>query len=88
MTTSETVPATSKGTEFSFQREHSTEMVDVFRGPDGDWYSAPRSNAVDVRTGYRLGRWAGPQRWTPDDAARFFGMDLESEAEAAFDGRA
>jgi hypothetical protein len=88
MATNETVPAPSKGTEFSFQREHSTEMVDVFRGPDGDWYSAPRSNAVDVRTGYRLGRWAGPQRWTPDDAARFFGMDLESEAEAAFDGRA
>lgn len=88
MATNETVPAPSKGTEFSFQREHSTEMVDVFRGPDGDWYSAPRSNAEDVRTGYRLGRWAGPQRWTRDDAARFFGMDLESEAEAAFDGRA
>lgn len=88
MATNETVPAPSKGTEFSFQREHSTEMVDVFRGPDGDWYSAPRGNAVDVRTGYRIGRWQGPARWTVEQVAEFFGVDLETEEEAAADGRA
>ena len=65
--------APSKGTEFSYERDG--EIVDVFRGADGEWYNAPRGNVVDVRTGYRIGRWQGPARWTVEQVAEFFGVD-------------
>ena len=37
------------------------------------------SNVIDVVTGYRIGRWVGPDRWTVDDVRRYLGL-AEKEA--------
>ena len=40
--------------------EYNSTKYELYFGPEGDLYKAPISNVIDVRNGYRIGRWEAP----------------------------
>lgn len=72
----------SKGHAFFYTPEGQPEAVEVYREEDGSWYRAPVSNAMDVETNNRIGRWIGPKAWDETKVRQYLGLEQERATES------
>ena len=48
---------------------------ELFRDDRGEWFWADVSDVIDVRTGFRIGRWRGPAAWDLATVLWYVGAD-------------